>query len=131
MEDPDDHPVERYWQGSTRYDLDAKETLKDGAVVTARQYLIEAKKPDRYFLRRLQRREYYSLAERWDSERMVTCTDAVRIGIEKCEGMKLEGAASGRLTEADLTKLDDSGVLIKLGVSVINSSAPLRADEGK
>jgi hypothetical protein len=46
------HPIERYYAGKTRYDLDAQGELF-GASVCARDYFDASKEPERWTLRRL------------------------------------------------------------------------------
>jgi len=131
----DDHPFRRYYSGETRYDLDAP--IKVGGVdARITDYIDDAKKPERWELRRLSPRDYTGLINRWGDAsgegRALAQYDACVIGIGGCEnGPTLRGAKIGRLTDSDMEYIVGTDLVGQLGTAVIHFSMPLRSDEGK
>lgn len=129
-----EHPVDRYWRGDTRFDLDARETYA-GAEVAPRDYL--GGDYTVFHLRRL------------DSESQALCADIHRrhgpISMYRCMVMcgvmKIDNGpefsidpATGVLAKRCVDEICATGtlaLLIELGQAVDVVSAPLREDEKK
>jgi hypothetical protein len=136
-----EHPVDLYYSGRTRYDLDAPCTI-GGQVVTARHYLREGASPTVFELRRVDGRRHDQALAVWarPQERVAAQWDLARWGVVRVtEGFggaewKLEGGAGGLpLTEADVQLFFDAHGMLPalLGIAVLNASAPLSEAEGK
>jgi len=130
--EPDGHPVEAYWAGDTRYDLEAPVSW-GGLVAAPREYLDDTKLPERWILRRLRPRDYARISETYDrGQRAEACYDACVVGIEGVEnGPRLRGAKAGRLTERDMEHLHHGGLVRAVGLAILVASMPLGADEKK
>lgn len=129
------HPIERYYSGKTRYDLDAPDELF-GATVCARDYFDSSKNPERWTLRRLDWAQWHKVASLmqsadFDQGQLVAC----RFGISGVENstLKLKGMEAGLLTHEDMQTLHDadSTLLTNLGYAVWMYSSPLRESEKK
>lgn len=135
------HPVDRYIAGSTRYDIDAAETV-GGRVVCARDYLREGSKPTVFTLRRVSGADRDTALAVWNDpeahERSLW--RLARQGVvnvqDGFEGdpWKLQGGEGGLpLTETDMQTLYDTHRLLpkSLGLAVMRCSASLSEAEGK
>lgn len=141
----DQHPVEQYFAGSTRYDLDASIKTEAG-VCTMHDYLTG--EPDVVFvLRRPKVRQMgtlYPLCQR-DVARdgqisMATYFDVAAIGlagIEGADGWEYEQTPAGFATEETLQQIYDwdgdgsLGALTQLGGAILELGAPLGRAEKK
>ncbi len=140
------HPVDAYYSGETRYDLDAVSTV-DGQAVTVRDYLRAGATPTVFTLRRdaqlaLQRAQAISVvgdapawtAAMWSLARhgLVEAADGFTSGAPGAR-WPLEGGGPRPLTDADLQLLHDlgDGLLAAIGTAVFHANAPLSEAEGK
>lgn len=125
LEDPSAHPVERYWSGETRYDIDT------GGV---RGYLKDASKPWLFTLRRLDSKRMRSLGSMMTTDQQGAFREMCRYALKSTENVPhtFKGAANGRLTEDDLQWLYDAGDLdVSIGVAAWWHSQPLTDAEKK
>lgn len=129
------HPIERYYGGKTRYDLDAVDELF-GQPVCARNYFDGSKDPERWTLRRLDWAQWnscYALIH--DKQFIAGQLLACRVGVAGVENspLKLSGAASGMLSHEDMQGLHeaDSGLITSLGWAVWQYSRELSESEKK
>lgn len=129
------HPIERYYAGKTRYDLDAPDTLF-GQTVCARDYFDSSKNPEKWTLRRLDWAQWHKVAsliaaDDFDQGQLL----AARYGVKSIENspITLKGAEAGCLTHEDMQKIHDAeiGLLAGLGFAVWKYSEPLRESEKK
>lgn len=129
-----EHPVERYALGETRYDLDAPSTLPDGAVVTVRDYWREGVEPARFKLRRLNSDESATANDMLNrGQRSQAYQYAARrglTGIEGVEGIKFKKDRFG-VDDKIVELLHRAGVLIEIGAGVMLLSRPLEDAEKK
>lgn len=137
------HPVAQYFGGWTRYDLDAKGTLADGRVVTAREYLDEAQQPTMWKLRRLTWDQWYEVhpvvEKAWRSgERpFAGYIKACLYGLERVDNGPTFDMPAGRMSTADLAKLhemsqaNDIDLAYDIGEAVYQASMPLSESEKK
>lgn len=141
LKDGEEHPVERYWAGLTRFDIDAPHTL-GGVVVTARQYLRDDATPTVARLRRVSGVEREKALSVWED--LPRREDAIwrlcKLGVvEVTEGFDgarwpFRGGVAGQsLLDEDVQMLYDAHRLLPtlLGVAVLAAAAPLSEDEGK
>lgn len=134
LADPDDHPVQQYWSGTSRYDLDAPVNF-GGEVATARDYLDETKRPEKYVIRRLQPEEWERVQTAYEQDgvwRRATRL-AVEMGLVRVEGcpQPLQLNKRKRITADDIRYLFDQNLLAPIGLAVYMHSRPLTAEEKK
>lgn len=130
------HPVARYLGGFTRYDLDAAATVL-GQVVTVRDYLDDAKQPTIWKLRRLSADEWYDVHPLFErdvrrGEKPWACyIRCGKLGVSKVENGPALELIAGRMTTADVAKIDAIGrsMLYDIGEAVYQASMDLREDE--
>lgn len=129
------HPIEVYYSGRTRYDLDATEVLFGGSVC-ARDYFDGSKEPERWTLRRLSWDQWHKVAAlvtggNFDEGMLV----AARFGITGVENspLKPKGAEVGLLTYEDCQAIFDAdqSLLSSLGYAVWRYSQELTGAEKK
>lgn len=124
------HPVEDYWAGRTRFDLDAPRQFR-GKVVTAREYLDEAKSPVEFVLRKLDGSKYRRLQSKAVVDAVEATHEACRIGVKTCRGLKLPSAKTGRLNREDTDMLVDLDLDLDIGSAVFALARPLDDAEKK
>jgi len=133
--DAEDHPVQRYWAGKDRYDLDAPVTMPDGSVATARDYLDETKRPEEYIIRRLSPQEWERVQTAYSQDGV--WLRAARIATEmalvavKGSPQAMPVNKRGHVTEEDVQILFDLGILVPLGLAAYMHSRPLTTEEKK
>ena len=129
------HPIERYYSGTTRYDLQATEILF-GQQVKASDYFRSSDEPERWTLRRLSWDQWHrvmALVEggNLSDAQLLAC----RYGISEVQNspIKLEGCLAGMLTHADMQRIHDAdaGLALLLGFAVWMYSRPLSDQEKK
>lgn len=130
-----DHPIERYYSGSTRYDLAAQELLF-GQVTTAGSYFRPEENPEKWILRRLDWDQWHrvmGLIEQGAFGQAQLL--AARFGIKGVENspIKLEGAEAGLLTHQDMQRIHDADATLAtaLGFAAWKFSRPLDDVEKK
>lgn len=130
-----DHPVDRYYSGATRYDLQASEVLF-GQPTTAGTYFRPELNPERWTLRRLDWDQWHRVmglieAGQFGQAQLL----AARFGIKSVENspLKLEGAEAGCLTHQDMQKIHDADAALAtaLGFACWKYSRPLDDGEKK
>lgn len=141
----DRHPLDDYYAGRTRFDLDAPLTLS-GQTVTIRDYLREGAAPTVFRLRRvtgLERQQakaaFQDKGEAAADRRLTALWKLARAGVvEVVDGFDgkpwdIEGGGGLPLTEADAQQLYDADPMLveELGYAVYFASAPLSEAEGK
>jgi hypothetical protein len=132
--DVNQHPIERYYSGETRYDLQAVETLF-GEPVTANSYFTKDQ-PERFTLRRLDWDQWHRVMGLIDAGAFSQAQLlATRYGVSGVENspLKLTGAQAGMLTHEDMQRLFDAdpGLPSNLGFAVWKYSRPLTESEKK
>lgn len=133
--DPQAHPINRYYAGATRYDLQAADQLF-GQAVTAGAYFDPAKNPERFVLRRLDWDQWYrvyGLIEAGQTAQAQLL--AARYGVAEVQNspIKLTGAAAGLLTHDDMQRLFEADSVLPsvLGFACWKYSRPLTDAEKK
>lgn len=128
------HPLERYYRGKTRYDLDASDLLF-GVETSPRTYF-NLESPEMWSLRRLDWAQYHkvmSLISSGDIDQGQLL--AARFGVSGVENstLKLKGAEAGLLSNEDMQAIFDAdvGLLSSLGYAVWMYSQPLSSAEKK
>lgn len=129
------HPIERYYAGETRYDLQAADLLF-GEPVTAGSYFDSSKDPERFTLRRLDWAQWHSVMGLIEQGAFGQAQLlAARYGIAGVENstIKLTGAGAGMLTHEDMQRLFDADPALPsaLGFAVWKYSRPLTDQEKK
>lgn len=122
------HPLNRYWAGEHRFDLDAVDYFR-GQPVKIRDYFNQAE-PAAFTLRRLSVEELYSLdVQQVFAQRMAL---ACRLGVESCSAVKLT-KNSGKLDDASMRALYDADptLPLALGLAVVDYNRPISESEGK
>lgn len=134
-QDPAAHPVNRYYAGETRYDLEAVDQLF-GEAVTAGSYFDASKAPERWVLRRLDWDQWHrvmGLLEQGAFQQGQLL--AARYGVAEVQNstFRLTGAAAGMLTHDDMQRLFDADATLPsaLGFAVWRYSRPLTDAEKK
>ncbi|MBL9105195.1 MAG: hypothetical protein JNL82_29890 [Myxococcales bacterium] len=128
------HPIERYYAGATRYDLQATEVLF-GENVRAGDYF-RGEEPERFILRRLDWEQWHRVMALIEGGQIAQAQLlATRMGVVAVENstIKLAGAAAGMLTHDDMQRLfdADSALPSVLGFAVWRYSRPLTETEKK
>lgn len=128
------HPIERYYSGETRYDLQAVEVLF-GESVCAGDYF-RGEDPERFTLRRLDWSQWHQVMSLIESGSFSQAQLlAARVGVAGVENstIKLTGAAAGMLTHDDMQRLFDAdpGLPSALGFAAWRYSRPLSESEKK
>lgn len=135
LKDAEDHPLQLYWGGHTRYDL----------TPAVQAYLKPDSKPTKFFLRRLKWDEWLECKSAWerailqrDGRPVAAYTEACRLGLQKIEnGFEIgDREVSGRLSYRDMQKLQDMSVagmelILDVGQAVYQASMPLTEAEKK
>ncbi|WP_434424616.1 hypothetical protein [Nannocystis pusilla] len=129
------HPIERYYAGHTRYDLQATDLILGQAVKVA-DYFRAGDEPEKWILRRLTWDQWHrvmALIEQGQlSEAQLL---ACRLGIADVQNspIKLEGTQAGLLTHADMQRIHDADaqLALLLGFAVWMYSKPLTDQEKK
>lgn len=129
------HPIERYYAGETRYDLQAAEILF-GDAVTAGSYFDSSKEPERFTIRRLDWAQWHAVMGLIEQAQFGQAQLlAARYGIASVENspIKLSGAQAGMLTHEDMQRLFDADPALPsaLGFAVWKYSRPLTDQEKK
>lgn len=136
LEDPSEHPVEQYWAGDTRYDLEATHSML-GRTVQITDYLKDGVQPTRIHLRRIPSREHGRLMyaafsstearQQWDA-----FYDACRLTVKAIEnGPEITPRKNQPLSEADMDRLYAAGLVGPVGVAGLLASAPLSTTESE
>lgn len=135
-----DHPLDGYYRGETRYDIDAPITLS-GQTVTIREYLREGSTPTVFRLRRVPglERQQLTAVHKDPQARLATLWRLAKMGvIEVTDGFNgapwdLQGGEALPLTDADVQALYEASASLPedLGYAVYFASAPLSEAEGK
>lgn len=128
------HPVERYYAGATRYDLQAPDMVL-GQVVRAADYF-RRDTPEEFVLRRLDWEQWHRVLGLIEGGQFAAAQLlAARLGVAEVRGspLKLQGAAAGLLTHEDMQRLfeADSSLPSTLGFAVWRHSRPLTDAEKK
>ncbi len=129
------HPINRYYAGKTRYDLDAVDQLF-GEAVTAGSYFAATKNPERWLLRRLDWDQWHRVMGLLDqgafSQGQLL---AARYGVAEVQNsdIKLAGAGAGMLTHDDMQRIfeADHALPSALGFAAWRYSRPLTDPEKK
>jgi hypothetical protein len=135
----EEHCVDRYYEGTTRYDLDAPHTV-GGSVVTMRGYIRDGGTPTVFKLRRVSSmiRDQVSAVAEDRAAFVAGLYKLARHGVtEIADGFEgpawpLEGGSGGLpLTEADMQTLYDADQSLPqhVGLAVLNASRSLSDDE--
>lgn len=134
------HPIDAYYSGETRYDIDAPVTLS-GQTVTIRGYLREGSTPTVFCLRRVSglERQQLTAVHKDPQARLATLWRLAKMGVvEVADGFNgtpwdLQGGEALPLTDADMQTLYDVSAQLPedLGYAVYFASAPLSEAEGK
>lgn len=128
------HPIERYFSGETRYDLQATEVLF-GESCCASDYF-KKDEPEKFVLRRLDWAQWHAVMalieqEQFGQAQLLAC----RYGVAEVQGspIKLQGAQAGMLSHEDMQRLFDADPTLpsSLGFAVWRYSRPLTDAEKK
>jgi len=130
------HPIERYYSGATRYDLQATEILFGQKVSPADYYNFRDDQPEKWILRRLSWDQWHRVMALVESGNLSEAQLlACRYGISEVQNspIKLEGAQAGMLTHADMQRIHDAdaGLALLLGFAAWMYSRPLSDQEKK
>ena len=128
------HPIDDYYAGATRYDLDAPMTLS-GQTVMIRDYLREGSTPTVFRLRRVSglERQQLSAVHKDPQARLPALWRLAKLGVvDVTDGFSgapwdLQGGQALPLSEADMQALYDASASLPedLGYAVYFVSAPL------
>jgi hypothetical protein len=134
------HPIDVYYSGESRYDLDAAVPI-GGQAITPRFYLRDGATPTIFRLRRdasmaLRRSQaiaVYTDPRAWAAALWDLARHGVRDISEAAASWDLEGGGPRPLSDADMQTLHDlgDGILQALGIAVLHANAPLSDTEGK
>lgn len=132
--DKGSHPIERYYSGETRYDLQATEVLF-GEGVCAGDYF-KKEDPERFTLRRLDWSQWHAVMALIEGGQFGQAQLlAARYGVSGVENstIKLSGAQAGLLSHEDMQRLFDADPALpsSLGFAVWRYSRPLSDAEKK
>lgn len=134
--DVNQHPIERYYSGETRYDLQAVESFMGGTCCAGDYFKIGNEPPERFFLRRLDWAQWHSVlhlveAGNFSQAQLLACRYGVA-GVENST-IKLPSAASGMLSHEDMQRLFDADPTLpsSLGFAAWRYSRPLMESEKK
>lgn len=128
----DEHPVERYWSGATRYDLGAADTVL-GSAVAPRDYLGDG--ATRWKLRRLSRDEWRRVRDMISSEGSTQAFGfAFKRSVMDVSGEPALGRIGLDLSPSEDQRLADTfgdGVCAEVSIAVYKASEPLSEAEKK
>lgn len=123
-------PVERYYAGKTRFQLDAADWGAHGAPITARDFLKPGETPALFGLRRLGFRAYQALTEIADSRARLV--EACRLGLRSitADGYKWNATGDAPAGDEQLEALHaaDPALVPEIGAAVFVLSRPLDAE---
>lgn len=120
-------PVERYYAGKTRYQLDAPDWGADGKPTTARAWLKPGEKPAEFGIRRLGFRAYQEIAEIDNSRARLI--EACRLGLRSitADGYKWKATGDEPASDEQLETLHEASpnLVLEIGGAVLLLSRPL------
>jgi hypothetical protein len=117
---PGTHPLERYWHGAHRFDLDAVD-YHLGKPVTIREYFSKGK-PVIFVFRRLSPEQYHScMAMRRRGDFELAALRACRLGLVDIIDGAIKVVRTDELTDATLQLLQDADPLLPvwLGTAIL------------
>ena len=120
-------PVERYYAGKTRFQLDAPDWAADGSPTTARNYLKVGEKPAEFGLRRLSFRAYQEIAELENPRARLV--EACRLGLRSitADGYRWRATGDGPAGDEQIEALHEANpaLVTEIGGAVLLLSRPL------
>ena len=120
-------PVERYYAGKTRFQLDAPDWAADGSPTTARNYLKAGEKPAEFGLRRLSFRAYQEIAELENPRARLV--EACRLGLRSitADGYRWRATGDGPAGDEQIEALHEANpaLVTEIGAAVLLLSHPL------
>lgn len=123
-------PVERYYAGKTRYQLDAADWGADGKPTTARAWLKPGEKPAEFGIRRLGFRAFQEVVEIENSRARLI--EACRLGLRSivADGYKWKAVDDAPAGDEQLEALHEASpaLVIEIGVAVLALSRPLDSE---
>jgi hypothetical protein len=134
-QDVDRHPVNVYFRGASRYDLDARYPVC-GELKSASDY-VKLGEAWKFLLRRLPAKAFYRVRTLWQQSPEEGAFEAFRLGVLEVDGPeapKLKRTAEGLTDEAVdeiFTLKDGPEIIPRIGAAVHWASRPLDDDEGK
>lgn len=123
-------PVERYYAGKTRYQLDAPDWGADGKPTTARAWLKPGEKPAEFGIRRLGFRAFQEVVEIENSRARLI--EACRLGLRSivADGYKWKAIDDAPAGDEQLEALHEASpaLVIEIGGAVLALSRPLDSE---
>ena len=123
-------PVERYYAGKTRFQLDAPDWAADGSPTTARNYLKAGEKPAEFGLRRLSFRAYQEIAELENPRARLV--EACRLGLRSitADGYRWRATGDGPAGDEQIEALHEANpaLVTEIGGAVLLLSRPLDSE---
>lgn len=123
-------PVERYYAGKTRYQLDAADWGADGKPTTARAWLKPGEKPAEFGIRRLGFRAFQEVVEIENSRARLI--EACRLGLRSitADGYKWKAVGEAPAGDEQLEALHEANpaLVIEIGGAVLALSRPLDSE---
>jgi len=123
-------PVERYYAGKTRYQLDAPDWGADGKPTTARAWLKPGEKPAEFGIRRLGFRAFQEVLEIENSRARLI--EACRLGLRSivADGYKWKAIDDAPAGDEQLEALHEASpaLVIEIGGAVLALSRPLDSE---
>jgi len=120
-------PVERYYAGKTRVQLDAPDWAADGSPTTARAYLKPGEKPAEFGLRRLGYRAYQEICETENPRARLI--EAARLGLRsiKADGYSWRATGDEPAGDEQIEALHGASpaLVTEIGGAVLLLSRPL------
>ena len=120
-------PVERYYAGKTRFQLDAPDWAADGSPTTARNYLKAGEKPAEFGLRRLSFRAYQEIVEIENPRARLI--EACRLGLRSitADGYRWRATGDGPAGDEQIEALHEANpaLVTEIGGAVLLLSRPL------
>ncbi len=120
-------PVERYYAGLTRFQLDAPDWAADGSPTTARAFLKPGEKPAEFGLRRLGHRAYQEVVE--TEHPRARLVEACRLGLRsiKADGYSWRAKDDEPAGDEQLEALHGASpaLVTEIGGAVLALSRPL------
>lgn len=120
-------PLERYYAGKTRFQLDAPDWAADGSPTTARNYLKAGEKPAEFGLRRLSFRAYQEIAELENPRARLV--EACRLGLRSitADGYRWRATGDGPAGDEQIEALHEANpaLVTEIGGAVLLLSRPL------
>jgi len=124
----DEHPVVRYWNGETRYQLTPE----------VKGYIDDTKRPESFTLKRIAARRFMQIQSLINSEekRFEGYLEAFKSGLDGAENIpvKLKMLANGEVSEDAIDKVCEvmgPGIIMEVGVAAYIASTPLTEPEKK